>query len=231
MGACHHINCSWTIIAAYFSHSDKKVLCSSSFLHSALHLNKKKTTQTNDPPNHYWNWMPMSQTNSKPLERWGPALGWTQFGGLSQLNKCPYTNVIILTTYLQWFWNVFRKDQLSILLCLQCLTSHPTWVHCFHPVWLVSESDLYIYRVYLHRLLRGAVCSTPKLCHGLKRKAPGYGSSCRRSDFFWELDMFVRVWHLKAQCGKEPVDNGSFSAAVYQGDAVAERFWQALLMI
>lgn len=48
------------------------------------------------------------------------------------------------------------------------------------------------------------------LKHRIKSKARGYSYSCRRCDFVRGLDIFLRVWHLKAQCGKEPTDNGSF---------------------
>lgn len=71
-----------------------------------------------------------------------------------------------------------------------------------------------------------SVCSVEhdKTLPQSKGKPHGYSYSCQRHNFVGALGVFVRVWHLKAWRGKEPTDNGSFSALVYQGDAAAEGF-------
>lgn len=73
--------------------------------------------------------------------------------------------------------------------------------------WRDSQSDLHVCPVFIVHRLFFPECS---LKHRVKSKARGYSYSCRRRDFVRGLDIFLRVWHLKAQCGKEPTDNGSF---------------------
>lgn len=118
--------------------------------------------------------------------------------------------------YQKCFQIIFTQHQHPVFVCLQCLS-----------VWFSSSlAGETVSQICVYPLFYCPQKHNKNSAAESKGKPRGYSCSCRRRDFVggvWICLWESGTWKLAVR--KEPTDNRSFSAAVYQGDADSCRRW------